>query len=243
MADETTATDTTETETSTTEATETEQTTATTDKADAGDTGADKTDADKADTDASLMNGGKGPDDEGEGEADKDGDKDEAAALPEKYELTVPEGFEVNDEMLAEADPIFRDLKLDNDQANKLMPLAGKFAERLFAQQQEAFDQQATDWAKAAKADAEIGGKNWSETETLVAKALDKFGAAKGTDFRTLLDDTKLGNHPEMIRIFRKIGAALGEDGDLARSDAGAPVSKPREEVMYPEDVPKKEPA
>lgn len=237
MADEATATETTDTETSQTEATETDKTTA----AEAATEGADDTATDKSESgdDKSLINGGMGPDDED----DKEGDdkQDEAAALPEKYELTPPEGFEIDDAVLAEADPVFRELNLTNDQANKLMPLAGKFAERLFAAQNDAFAAQASDWAKAAKADSEIGGRNWKETETLVAKALDKLGAPK--EFRDLLDSTKLGNHPEMIRMFRRVGAAISEDMDLPRSDAGAQVKADRLAALYPDDVPKKEPA
>ena len=194
----------------------------------------------EGDSEKSLMTGGKGPDDEDdkEGEDEEKKEPDEVP-LPVKYDLTPPEGFEVNDEILAEADPVFRELKLTNEQANKLMPLAGKFADRLFGAQQDAFQAQASDWAKQAKADPELGGRNWKETETLVAKALDNFGAPEGSDFRKLLDTTKLGNHPEMIRMFRKVGAALSEDGVLPRGDAGAPVKEDRLAVLYPNDVTK----
>lgn len=229
------------------------------DKGGADDQGAadDKGDASGKDDagadDKSLMNG----DDKGEGDKDgakegddadkdsKDGEKkDEPEGPPEKYELTAPEGFDIDEKLLAEADPIFREIGLTSAQANLLMPLVPKFAEALFGQQNDAFQAQASDWAKAAKADKEIGGKNWGETETLVAKALDQFAGPKGTPekpnvFRDLLDNTKLGNHPEMIRMFRKIGAQLGEGGSLPRSDASAPVKLAREEVLYPDDVPK----
>lgn len=169
------------------------------------------------------------------------GDEPQEPQLPEKYELTPPEGLEINDDVLAEIDPVFRELKLDNDQANKVIALAGPFAERLFAAQNDAFQAQATDWAKEAKADSEIGGRNWAETESLVAKALDKLDAPKA--FRDLLDSTKLGNHPEMIRMFRRVGALLSEDADLPRADAGAQDKADRLSTLYPEDVPKKETA
>jgi hypothetical protein len=170
-------------------------------------------------------------------EADPPADPDPATLPPEKYELAAPEGFEIDDKLLAEADPVFRDIGLTGEQANKLMPLVPKFAEALFARQNDAFQAQATDWAKAAKVDKEIGGKNWAETEALVAKALDTFEASK--EFRELLNVSKLGNHPEMIRIFRKIGAATGEGGSLARTDAAAPVKADRASILYPDDVPK----
>ena len=164
---------------------------------------------------------------------------DAPAEPPEKYELTPPEGFEVNDELLAEADPVFREIGLSNEAANKLMPLVGKVAERIVSAQNDAFQAQATDWAKEAKADAEIGGRNWAETENLVAKALDRFGAPEGSPFRQLLNESKLGNHPEMIRMFRKVGAAIGEGGDFTRGDA-VPEKKTGAAAMYaPEFQPK----
>ena len=32
-----------------------------------------------------------------------------------------------------------------------------------------------------------------------------------------LLDESGLGNHPEMIRAWAKVGGAIGEDGDFVR--------------------------
>lgn len=216
MADETDQTDTTTSETETVETTDkTETVESGEDESNVNDTGKE------GDAEKSLMDGG------GKEEPDP------ATLPPEKYELAAPEGFTIDETVMAEADPIFRDIGLTNDQANKLMPLAGKFAERIAAQQNDAFQAMKTDWAKAAKKDPELGGANWSETENLVAKALDAFGAPKDSEFRSLLNETGLGNHPEMLRMFRKIGAQIGDGGELARSDTGAPTRKTREDVLY----------
>lgn len=178
------------------------------------------------------------------GQAGEKADEPDPAKLPpEKYELAAPEGFQIDAELQATAEPVFRELGLTNDQANKLMPLVPAFAERLVQQQTDAHRAMTADWAKEAKADKEIGGANWSATEGLVAKALDRFagpavtkdasGAEVRNGFRDLLDSTGLGNHPAMIRMFRDIGRELGDGGSFARSDAGAPVKKTREEVLY----------
>lgn len=213
-------------------------------KADAGaGDGGEKGDEGKG-GDSSLM-GDAGAKKEGDGEDDKA--KAEAAELPEKYELTAPEGLEINDEVLAEIDPVFRDLKLNNEQANKVIALAGPFAERI---QQQAIDQHlatATTWAKEAKDDPDIGKGNWPETDRLVAKALDRFAGPSKKDangaeqnpLRAILNDSKLGNHPAMIRAWRDIGRAVSEDTDFVRPDAGAAEKKDRLAELYPDDVPK----
>ncbi len=181
---------------------------------------------------------------------DKAGDPDPATLPPEKYELTAPEGFAVDETVMAEADPVFRDLGLTNEQANKLMPLAGKFADRIAAAQNDAFQAMKTDWAKEAKADKELGGANWAETESLVAKALDTAAAGMGEKgpervaaFKALLDETGIGNRADLIHVFRWFGSQMGEGGGFARSDAGATVKPDRLATLYPNDVPNKEPA
>jgi hypothetical protein len=168
---------------------------------------------------------------------------------PEKYELAASEGATLDPETLAEAEPVFRELGLSNDGAQKLIPLAERFAERIAAQSSQAANQvilnevvaQRKEWAAEARNDPEIGGNNWSQTEELSAKALDALGYPKGSPFRSFLTDSGLGNHPEMIRAFRKVGELVGEDNDFVRGDAAASIKSDRLSALYPNDVPKSE--
>lgn len=205
--------------------------------------------ADPADP-PSLMGGigdpPKDPADPPADPADPEKPAEPAPEPPEKYELTAPEGLELNDEVLAEVDPVFRELGLTNDQANKIMPLAGKFMERITAAQQDAHATLSADWAKQAKADPRLGGKNWGETEGFVAKAFDtaaaglgKDGAKQVGDFKELLDATGLGNHPVLISMFRFYGERISEDTTLARASDGSAIKPSREEILYPTDAPK----
>lgn len=183
------------------------------------------------------------------GEGGQDGEETEAAegeeqpaSVPESYELTPPEGFEALDPETVEfATPILKDLNLTNEQANKLMPVAGKLAERLQAMGQQQMlgeiTAQRKAWAQEAQGDPEIGGDKWNETTHLADKALNALGYPKGSPFRSLLTDTGLDNHPEMIRAMRKVGELVSEDGDFVRGEIGTQVKKSREEVLYPADV------
>ena len=228
------------------------------------DTGADAGDAGKGD-DATVLGSATAKDGAGDGKgdgekakADDKGDDDGDAGVPEAYDLKVTtkdaEGketeVEIDTDLLAEATPVLKELKLTNDQANKLAPFVTKAIEKAFTKQADDYATVKADWAKQAQADAEIGGKNWKTTQTNAARALDHFAgpvSTKGEDgkevpnaFRALLNESGLGNHPDMIRAFSKIGEALGEDGTFARSDIGTKQPKSREEALYPDDVPKK---
>ncbi len=156
----------------------------------------------------------------GAGEDWMAGDADAPSLAPDAYALTPPDGVTLDEETLALATPVFRDLNLSNDQAQSLMPVAAEFARRAGAaaiathqiDQARAFSAMTREWADNAKGDVEIGGVNWDRTMELSGKALDMLGFPCGSGFRTMLNDSGFGNHPELIRAFRRIGERLSED-------------------------------
>jgi hypothetical protein len=166
----------------------------------------------------------------------------EPEGAPEAYDLKAPEGSTLDTDALAIAEPVLRDLGLTNEQAQKLTDayaqIVPKVAERMQSEQATQITAQRKAWADEAKADPEIGGANWKASITASAKALDRLGAPAGSPFRELLNVTGLGNHPEMIRMFSKVGAAIGEDSDFVRGEA-APTEKNAARILYPNDKPK----
>lgn len=163
-----------------------------------------------------------------------------APVIPEAYDLTAPEGMTIDADLLTEATPIFKELGLTNEAASKVLPLA----QSLIAKTQEATVQQFIDqgnqqrkaWLDEAKADPEIGGNKWDATLHTAGRGLDALGYGEGSALRTLLNETGLGNHLEMIKAMAKIGGMVGEDGDFVRADAGAKIQLPLEKRLYPND-------
>ncbi|OAN56931.1 hypothetical protein [Sphingobium sp. TCM1] len=157
--------------------------------------------------------------------------------VPEAYDLTAPEGMAIDPALLEEATPIFREIGLSNEAANKVLPLAQslmtKSHEAAVQSMIDAGAQQRKAWLDEAKADPEIGGGKWDATLHSAAKALDALGYPEGSPFRAALTETGFGNHPEMIRAMAKVGAMVGEDGDFIRSDAGVKVEETREQRWY----------
>ncbi|MDB5706789.1 MAG: hypothetical protein JWN66_3905 [Sphingomonas bacterium] len=183
-----------------------------------------------------------GGDEPAEDPADSEGETEPEAGVPDSYDLAAPEGLTLDPAAIALATPVFRELGLSNEQANRLMPVAGQFAQGLLDRHnrqmlgQVQADRKA--WLDAAQADPEIGGRHWAATIGTAAKALDALGLVKGSPFRVLLDESGLGNHPEMIRAFQRVGQAIGEDG-FERSSGIHHSKRDRAETLYPEDTPK----
>ncbi len=182
--------------------------------------------------------------DGGEDLPEDDGDDahDTDAGAPDQYQLSAPEGLTLDPVAIELATPVFRELGLSNEQANKLMPVAGQFAQGLLDRHnRQMLGQVQTErkaWLDSARNDPEIGGQHWTSTIGTAAKALDALGFGKGSAFRTLLDESGLGNHPEMIRAFQRVGKAIGEDG-FERSSGIHHSKRDRAETLYPEDTPK----
>jgi hypothetical protein len=176
--------------------------------------------------DETLNHDGNDPDgsSKSDGEPDDKGDKpdgDEPEGAPEKYEdFTMPDGMELDKEMLDDFLPIAKELNLTQEQAQKLADLQIKNVERANAKTEEAFAKVVEGWKDSVKADSEIGGSTMGEKVGLAVKAMNFFGDSKDESGKTvensalkeLLETSQLGNHPEVIRVFYRIGKAFGED-------------------------------
>lgn len=147
----------------------------------------------------------------------KGDDKKPVSAAPEKYEFTAGEGQELDKEAVAAFEPIARELGLSNEQAQKIVDVYGSTIMPQIAKQQEAaWQKQVTEWAETVKADKELGSV---ESIGNAQKAMDQFGTP---ELKQYLNDSGLGNHPELFRIFSRIGKAMSEDGFVSGSSENA---------------------
>ncbi len=136
-----------------------------------------------------------------EGEAEK---KPEGA--PESYEFKAPEGVQFDDTVIGAFSEVAKELNLPQDQAQKVLD---KMAPVIAARQLEQFQAARVAWGEAAKTDKEFGGEKLAENLGVAKKAMDTFATP---ELRALLDESGLGNHPEVIRMFYRTGKAISED-------------------------------
>ncbi len=125
----------------------------------------------------------------------------EPAAL-EYTDFTIPEGSALDGEVLEDYKAAAKECGLDQANAQKLIEF-GAIA------QAKALDKMSANWSAESTSDKEFGGDKLNENLAIASKARDAFATP---ELRALLESSRLGNHPEMIRVFYKIGKAMSED-------------------------------
>jgi len=108
-------------------------------------------------------------------------------------------------------------------------------------------------WAEESMNDQEFGGSNLQENLIQARKTMNSFsspavdsdgravlyqdGAMKGqqmTKIELVMNQTGMGNNPEVIRVFHRAGQALGEDHYVKGDMKPAERKKTPGEIMYP---------
>ena len=153
---------------------------------------------------------------EGDAAETKDeGEKPEGA--PEKYEWAAPDGVTLDESIMGSLSEVAKELNLPQAAAQKLVD---KIAPVMAQRQVEQFEALRTEWRQASSSDQEFGGAKLAENMAVAKKALDAFSTP---EFRQLLEQTGMGNHPEVIRTFYRAGKAISEDGLVSGSAPKAP--------------------
>jgi hypothetical protein len=85
-------------------------------------------------------------------------------------------------------------------------------------------------WLDELKADKELGGENLAANVEPARRLLDKFGS---NALKKTLDETGLGNHPELVRLLAGIAKAVGPDKLVLAGSEGGQTRKSVEELFY----------
>ena len=177
-----------------------------------------------ASTDQDGVNSG---DDKSTG--DEAGGDDQAS--PETYsDFALPEGVELNEQLLEEATPLFKDAGLSKEQAQKFVDLHAKMVQEGARQQAEQFSKLVSDWHDQAINDKQFGGDDFQENVGIARLAVEKLGTP---EFKQLMEDHGVGNHPEMIRFMWNVGKLMKEDVPGQPGGPSTP-DKDRVSILYP---------
>jgi hypothetical protein len=184
---------------------------------------------------------GEGGDTPADGEAAPEGEaEDKSGEALDVAAIKAPEGFEALDaDAIAAIEPELRKLGVDTAKAQEMVDLAGKVLPALIQRQVAAHEQQFIDrmeeqhaeWVEACQSDPEIGGspEKLARSTADARRFRDQFCTPGVID---ILEGSKLGDHPEMVRLFARAGRALAED--VFHTEGGATTTpKTAEQLLY----------
>jgi hypothetical protein len=176
---------------------------------------------------------------DGSGDADQEADKksadgksdeDKDGASVEYTDFSLPEGMTMDKEALAEFIPMAQEHKLSQADAQKFIDLQSKAVGKFVKSQTDAWADQVAKWTTVAENDAEYGKKDYDKSVMIARSAMRQIGGSK---LSAALEETGMGNHPEIIRAFYRMGVAIGEDDlNFGGSNPGGQLSQA--ERMFP---------
>lgn len=166
------------------------------------------------------------------------------AGAPETYaDFKAPDGYEIDKASLDKAIPLFKELNLNQEQAQKAIDLYTDLAKAAADEPVNFYANMQKDWRKEAEgrfgADIAPGGKIVTEFST----AIDGFlPPSLAKSFREALDFTGVGNHPDFIEGFRVFAKALATGTHVSGKNPspegqrapGSPERPTIAQAMYP---------
>lgn len=156
------------------------------------------------------------------GEGDQnDGDQGPAQTAPEAYEPFDVEGQQFTEAQLEGFAATAKELGLSQENAQKMLAAMVPTARQYLVDDLKAKSQE---WASLSEKDPEIGGANFKANVGVANQALKQFATP---EFTALLRGSGLGAHPEVVRVFYRIGKAMQQDHGVTGS-ASAPAGARR---------------
>ena len=140
--------------------------------------------------------------------------------VPENYaSFRDTDGNEYAPEDVGDFITTAKELGLSQENAQKvfsaMVPATQKYL-------RSSLERHSKEWAQAAQNDPEFGGVNFNQNVGIAKKAYDAYATP---ELKKMMAASGLGNHPEFIRMFWRIGKGLQQDHGVAGS-ASAPASR-----------------
>jgi hypothetical protein len=152
-----------------------------------------------------------------------------APKVPDKYELKLSDKSPLDNDALTRIAGLAKEKGLSQDQAQLLVQAEESSLTNFQTKQAEAYNQTKAQWAEAVQKDKEIGGENFKQSVALSSRVVDRFATE---EFKKTLDVTGLGQHPEIVRVFARIGKAMSNDQLIMPGAQGAG-KKEMKDILY----------
>lgn len=149
----------------------------------------------------------------------------EAPVIPESYDIKPTEGYEVTPEIMEVVSPLFKKYNISQEGAQELASAHMDIMKQQSAVAEKFRTDMVQSWVKEIKSDPEFGGAKFDENMAMARRglrAISPKGEGKSA-LNELLEASGMGNHPEIIKAFARVGSMVKEDSILDKgSVAGA---------------------
>lgn len=151
--------------------------------------------------------------------------------VPEKYDLKLPEGSQLDPSTVEKVSAFAKEKGLTQDQAQMVLEQRNTAVGEFVTNQQAGLRKMVDGYLTTAKADPEIGGEKAKESFETAKRVVDRYASP---EFKKVVNETGLGNHPELIRLLARVGKAMGNDKLVVASAQAAAQPKSIADVFYP---------
>lgn len=161
---------------------------------------------------------------------EKPSDDKAVAAAPKEYTLALPEESPLDDSAVQRIAAEAKERGLTQEQAQELLNRESEAVSGYAKAQSEAFKQAVDGWKSQIENDKELGGAEYAKNAELAKRVVDRFATE---EFKKALNETGFGNHPELFRVFFKIGKAMAEDQLVMPGAQQSPKQRSVEDLLY----------
>ncbi len=165
-------------------------------------------------------------------EAAKPAENVETSATPKAYTLTLPEGSDLK---TADVEAYANKHGLTNDAAQEHLNSVHAAGVAQVSKLAKQWNEQTTAWQEATKADKEIGGEKLDASLARGKASIERYGTS---EFKQFLEQSGLGNHPEMIRYLARVGNAMAEDRTVIQQTPSAQGQQDYASALYGRTTP-----
>lgn len=150
----------------------------------------------------------------------------------EEIVLKTPENSDLTQAEIDEVLNLAKENNLTQEQAQKIVDARASSISGYVSRTMEKHKEQVAAWADSVKSDKELGGENYKKTIELSRRAIDKYASPA---LKKALDESGYGNHPELVRVFKRFGETIS-DSKMVHGSKSAATPKFAHEVFYGED-------
>jgi hypothetical protein len=158
----------------------------------------------------------------------KEAPKTEGAKEP-TYDLKLSENSLLDQKRLEDVVAYAKANKLTPEQAQGLLSREEALVKSAVDEHNNAIAKQTEEWKQASLADKEIGGPEFNKNVEMAHRVLKDFG---NDTINKFLEESGFGNHPDVLRMFVRLGKATAEDR-IINPNVNGGNKKSLEDIFY----------